>query len=309
MRRVVIVNPASASGRTAKRWRRIVAELERGGEAFDVLVTERSGHAIELVGSAIAAGARGFVILGGDGTLGEVVAGCIDPGGSAMLADDIELSMVHQGTGGDLARGLAIPKDEAGAIEAALTGTARRIDVGVATYVGVDGEATRGFVSTSNVGIGAEVVLRAEGWIKRLGPSASFAAATLASLARNRSRTVALSVDGAAPQQRDIVDIHICNNAWMGGGMHAAPSAVLDDGELDVVVIAAAGRAKLVRTFPKIYSGRHVEDPLVSVSRARTVAIGVPTGAAPQGVVLDGELVGETPAAYRVLPSAISVRC
>src|SRR5688500_9739264 len=110
--RAIIVNPASASGRTAARWRRIVAALESQGEAFEVLLTTGPGDAIQLARRAIGEGMRGLVVLGGDGTLGEVVAGCLKPDGTGPLSDGIELSIIHQGTGGDLARGLDIPKDE-----------------------------------------------------------------------------------------------------------------------------------------------------------------------------------------------------
>lgn len=178
--RAIIVNPASASGRTADRWRRIVAALEADGEGFEVLLTTGPGNAIELARRAVEEGMHGLVVLGGDGTLGEVVAGCLRPDGSGPLADGIELSIIHQGTGGDLAHGLGLPKDERGAIDVAMHGERRRIDVGVATFTGLDGvphnasstedgRLRRGFVSTANVGMASEVVARVTGPLKRLG--------------------------------------------------------------------------------------------------------------------------------------------
>lgn len=317
--RAIIVNPASASGRTADRWRRIVAALEARGEQFEVLLTEGPGDAISITRRMLGEGVRGLVVLGGDGTLGEVVAGCIRPDGSGVLDDAIELSVIHQGTGGDLARGLDIPKDEAGAIATALDGVARRIDVGVVRYAAdpevdapadaqPDGTRVRGFVSTANVGMAADVVQKVTGRLKRLGNNGAFAAATVGCLTRNRARPITLATIEGIEADLDIVDVDVCNNRFMGGGMLVAPEAQLDDGLLDVVIIAAAGRTKLIRTFPKIYSGRHVDDPLVRVERSRELTIGAPEGAAPQGVVLDGELVGRTPATFSVLAGAIAVR-
>lgn len=306
--RTIIVNPASGGGRTAKRWERIVARLGAGGEAFDVQLTSAPGDAIRIARRAVEAGSSGLVVLGGDGTVSEVVAGCINPDGSGPVRTGIELSIVHQGTGGDLARGLAIPKDEAGAIDVALRGASRQIDVGVAQFVSPDGNpAVRAFVSTANVGIAADVVQRATGALKRLGKEASFAIATVACLARNHARVVQLRTPDL-DERLAIVNVDVCNNAWMGGGMHVAPNAVIDDGQLDVVVISAAGRTRLIRTFPKIYSGRHVHDPLVRSIRTSELDVGVPDGAEPHGVVLDGELVGQTPATFRVLASALVVR-
>lgn len=317
--RAVIVNPASASGRTADRWRRIVAALEAGEEAVEVLLTTGPGDAIGLTRRVIEDGIRSIIVLGGDGTMGEVVAGCIRADGSGMMRDDIDLSVIHQGTGGDLARGLAIPKDEKTAIGVALTGTLRRIDVGVVAFQALDGvdahvtpqadgSLVRGFVANSNVGMGAEVVEKVEGPFKRFGNNASFALATVSCLSRNPPRRVQLTSREGIDATLDIVDITVCNNRYMGGGMLVAPDAQVDDGLLDVVIIAAAGRFKLLRTFPKIYSGSHVHDPLVRVEQTVELHVGVPDGAAHQGVVLDGDLVGRTPATWRIIPGALSVR-
>lgn len=317
--RAVIVNPASASGRTADRWRRIVGALEAGDEQLEVFLTAGPGDAIGLTRRALEDGMRSIVVLGGDGTLGEVVAGCIRPDGAGMVRDDVELAVIHQGTGGDLARGLAIPKDEHAAIEVALAGRSRRIDVGVVTFrprEGVDanvaprpdGSIIRGFVANSNVGMASEVVQQVTGRLKRLGNNGAFAVATVACLSRNRLRRVHLSTREGIDSALDIVDVSICNNRYMGGGMLVAPDAKLNDGLLDVVIVGAASRFRLVRTFPKIYSGRHVRDPLVRVERSAELHVGVPDGARPEGVVLDGELVGQTPASWRVIPAALSIR-
>lgn len=319
--RAAIVNPASSSGRTARRWRSIVGALERDGQRIDVLLTTCQGDAIGITRRLLADGVRELVVLGGDGTLGEVVAGCVRPDGSGMVRDDVVLAVVHQGTGGDLARGLGIPKDEDGAVAVALDGVDRRIDVGVATFerhpdvvaeadVIGDTRRSRGFVTTANVGMAADVVQQVTGRLKRLGSNGAFAAATIRCLAGNRPRPVRLHVghDDAAGSRVEIVDLDVCNNRYMGGGMLVAPDARMDDGLFDVVVIGAAGRAKLLRTFPRIYSGRHVHDPLVRVQRTDRLQVGVPSGAEPEGVVLDGELVGRTPAEFRVIAGGIRVR-
>jgi YegS/Rv2252/BmrU family lipid kinase len=317
--RAAIINPASASGRTATRWRSIVARLEAAGEPVEVQLTRGPGDAISIVRRLLEDGCSDLVVLGGDGTIGEVVAGCVRPDGSGVARSGIVLSVIHQGTGGDLARGMGIPKDEDGAIAVALGSKTRSIDLGFASFtqdpdvevVGdrqPDGRMARGFVTTSNVGLGAEVVQKVTGPLKRLGNNGSFAVATVGSLARNRPRPVRITTDEGLDVTLDVVDVDVCNNAWMGGGMHVAPDSELDDGLFDVVMIGAAGRLRLIRTFPKIYSGAHVRDPLVRVERTAGLEVSVPEGAHEQGVVLDGELVGRTPVRYAVLPRAIAVR-
>lgn len=316
--RAVIVNPASASGRTESRWRRIVASLERDGERVEVLLTTGPGDGIDIARRVVGEGIRDLVVLGGDGTVGEVVAGCVRPDGTGMLAQDIELSVIHQGTGGDYARGLGLPKDEEGAIEVARSGRVRRVDVGVASFARVagldvaadehDGALVRGFASCANVGLASEVVAKAVGRLKRLGNSGAFAVATVGCIVRNRPRPLTLRTVEGLDAQLDVVDVDICNNRFMGGGMLVAPDSEFDDGRFDVVVIGAAGRLKLLRTFPKIYKGTHVRDPLVRVERTRSIEIGSPGDGPREGVVLDGEYVGSTPATFRVLERAIGVR-
>lgn len=304
---LVVVNPASSSGRTAARWPGIEQQLRSLGVPVAAELTEGVGDAIRIARDFVRAGGRDIVVLGGDGTIGEVVAGCVDESGHHMLADDITLAVVHQGTGGDFAHGLGIPKENlAAALEIAANGVQRVVDVAVATFVGPEGQLqVRGFASCANVGMGAEVVRKVTGRLKRVGDTAAFAIATVGCLLRNRPRHVTLTLDGVA-HELDIVDIVMANNRFMGGGMLVAPDAQLDDGLLDVVVISAAGRLKLIRTFPKIYKGTHVDEPIVRVTRTREVR--VDAAGAGQGVVLDGEPVGHTPARFHVLPGALRVR-
>lgn len=248
------------------------------------------------------------MVLGGDGTIGEVVAGCMRADGSGMSDPAIRIAVIHQGTGGDVARGLGVPTDEAGAIDVAINGEPRSIDVGVASFIDAEGHtATRGFVSCANVGMSADVVARVTGRLKRLGRRGSFAVATTAGLMRNRARWAHLATDRGADFDRAIVDVAICNNRYMGGGMLVAPDASMDDGRFDVVVISAASRSHLLRVFPRIYSGGHVADSAVEVLGAGWVSIGSVAGRAAEQVVLDGELVGRTPARFSVLPRAIEV--
>jgi YegS/Rv2252/BmrU family lipid kinase len=306
-RRLVVVNPQSASGATARRWRAICNLLEQPGVDVVCALTERIGHATELVREFIDEGGRDIVVLGGDGSVNEVVDGCLDDSRARVRASGIELSVIHQGTGGDFARGLSIPRDVNEAVAVVHGSSTRAIDIGVAEFTDAAGVlARRGWASCCNVGLGAEVVAKVVGRLKRLGDTAGFAVATVGELARNRPRPVTLSF-GDEAVAANIVDVMIANNRFVGGGMMVAPDAQFDDGLFDVVVVRAAGRLKLLRTFPKIYKGTHVHDPLVTVRRTPSVAIGTAPGQA-QGVVLDGELVGTTPARFDIIPAALHVR-
>lgn len=286
--------------------------LESGSGGIPVVtnLTERPGHAIELARKMVADGVRDIVVLGGDGTVGEVVAGLVRPDGSGMIDGGIRLAIVHQGTGGDLVRGLGIPVDERDAVQVALEGTTRTIDVGVAHYSvpGSDQRVVRAFASCANVGMAYEVVERVAGRLKRLGRSSAFTVATLACLARNHRRWADVATAEGFDERVALTDLVISNNRYMGGGMLVAPDAAFDDGLFDLVVIGAARRSHLLRVFPRIYSGRHVHDRAVRIMRTRRVDISPVPGHPPEGVVLDGEPLGRTPASFEVLPNALQVR-
>lgn len=303
--RLVVVNPASSSGRTAVRWQSIEADLRAQGVLTDVRLTEHPGHAIDIVRSFVRGGGRDVIVLGGDGSVNEAVAGCVDEEGS-LLAQDITLAVIHQGTGGDFARGIGIPRDTDTAIDIAAHGDLRPCDLGVARYVDDQGaDRVRAFVSCANVGMGADVVARVTGNLKRLGDSAAFGIAAVWSLLTNGPRPVRITV-GDDHVELDIVDILVANNRYVGGGMFVAPDAQIDDGLLDAVIISRVSRARLLMTFPKIYRGTHINDPLVRVRRSAQLSID--SLSTPQGVVLDGELVGHTPVQFSVLPGALKVR-
>lgn len=301
----LIVNPASASGKTAQRWRAVMGDLQSHGVRLVAHVTEGARHATAIARGFVEAGGREIIVLGGDGTLQEVVDGCVRDG--RPLRRDITLSVIHQGTGGDFARGLGIPRDTDAAAAVAARGSTRPVDVIGAVFSDSAGEERHAaLIGGASIGTGPEVVRRATGSLKRLGGSGAFAIATVISLLRNQSRTIRLRVDSQHEwQQLQVADVMIANNRYMGGGMIVAPRAEVDDGELDVMIFATTSRLRLIAKVPKLFRGTVLDDPLVRCQRARQVWVESPT---PQEVVFDGELAGATPVRFEVIPQALSVR-
>jgi diacylglycerol kinase (ATP) len=96
----------------------------------------------------------------------------------------------------------------------------------------------------------------------------------------------------------------VANGPSYGGGMRVAPQASLADGLLDVVVIAGIGKLEFLRTFPKVFGGRHVEHPAVTVHRAARVELDADRLL---HVYADGEAAGTLPATFEVRPAAVAV--
>jgi YegS/Rv2252/BmrU family lipid kinase len=291
-----LVNPASANGSTGKRWPELYRRAQELGLSGDVVLSERPGQLTELAREA-AGSHRLLVVVGGDGTLNEVVNG--------VAGLDAELAVLPAGTGQDFGRTHGIPTGFDDAVRVALEGTARALDLGRATYRAGSGEdAERFFANVGSAGMSGSVARRANSMSKRLGGRATFFYALLREFLAWRNTEVTVTLDDAERRGR-MHDVIVANGRWHGGGMKLAPDASPDDGLFDVVLIGDVTKLDFATTAPKLYSGRHVSHPRVEVLRSSTVAV---DAAAPLPIEVEGEPVGTTPARFEVVPGALRVR-
>jgi diacylglycerol kinase (ATP) len=287
---VFLVNPASANGATGKRWPKLERRAAELGLIGETILSERPGHLAQV---AREAGEDALlVVVGGDGTLNEVVNGV-----AGMAA---ELAVLPAGTGQDFGRthGISTRFDEA--VRIALDGSIRTIDLGRVT----SSAGTRYFANVGSVGMSGAVARRANSMSKALGGRATFFyALTREFMAwRNTELTVTFDEEERRARMHDVI---VANGRWHGGGMKLAPDASWNDGLFDVVLIGDVTKLDFVTTAPKLYSGGHVRHPKVEVLRSRTVSV---DAAVPLPVEVEGESVGTTPARFEVVPSALRLR-
>jgi diacylglycerol kinase (ATP) len=299
LRTKVIVNPVAGARSTRRKWPIISRLLERIGLTFDFSYTEGVGHAIELARVAASDGYRYLVAVGGDGTVNEVANGILHSPNASATA----LGVVSTGTGSDFARSAGLARDYTAAC-ANLTSSKRlAIDVGVVAYQRDGKRQERFFVNSAGVGFDAAVVKETERLPKFFGGTIPYVTGMLRTLVSYRNKDIVLKIGEEEERQR-VLTVCVANGNYMGGGMHVAPEAALDDRLLDVVVIGDFGKLELLKEFPKVYKGTHVNLSKVSVKKASEVAI---ESAEPMLVYADGELLGECPAAFRVVPAALSI--
>jgi diacylglycerol kinase (ATP) len=298
---VFLVNPASANGSTGRRWSELARRAADAGLQGDALLSERPGHLADLAREAVDGGATWIVVVGGDGTVHEVVDGLM----RAQLGTRAELSVLPLGTGRDFARSLRIPARLDAAIEVARDGRARTIDVGRAIYTDADGgEAEAYFANFAGAGISGAIAQRANRTTKVAGGRLSFIFATVAVYSRWKPAEMTIEIDGEERRAR-LLEALAMNGDYTAGGMWAAPEAAPDDGRFDVVLIGDFSKAEFATTFPKIYRGRHVSHAKVEIIRARVLRVDAPS---PLPIVLDGEQPGTTPVRFEVVPGALRVR-
>ena len=220
-------------------------------------------------------------------------------------ATEVELAVLPRGTGKDFVRSLRIPRDVGAAIEVARDGRARTVDVGHARYVGWDGsEAEAYFANFAGAGISGAIARRANSSSKALGGRASFFWATTAVFLGWKSAMTTADVDGDR-RTGPMFEVLAMNGDYAAGGMWVTPDAEPDDGRLDVLLIGDVTKADFLRTFPKIYRGKHLSHPKIDLLHGSVVSVDADIRLP---IVLDGEQPGTTPARFELVPRALQVR-
>jgi len=218
---------------------------------------------------------------------------------------EVELAVIPRGTGWDFVRTFGIPRDLDGAIDVALDGAVREIDLGKATYrTWAGAEAHSTFANVASAGISGAIARRANESSKALGGKVSYYWSTLAVFFGWQTGEMRVTVDGESRSGR-MIDAMVCNGRYLGGGMMMCPDAEPDDGLLDVLLIGDVTKRDLAFVLPKTYKGKHLPHPRLEVLRGKVVSV---ESAEPLPIELDGEQPGTTPARFEILPRALRVR-
>jgi diacylglycerol kinase (ATP) len=296
----VIVNPVAGAGKsTSREWPRIERLLKQGGLSFDFQYTEGSGHATELARLAASDGYRFLVAVGGDGTINEVANGLLD----STNARTTVLGVVSTGTGNDFIRSLGIPRDYAGACRHVAGESRLLIDVGRVDFM-KDGKPTsRYFVNSAGVGFDAEVTEASHRMPRFVSNTVPFVLSLLKTLPAYRNKDIRLNIDGRREERR-VLSLVVSNGVYFGGGMRIAPEAQLGDRRLDVLTIGDVGKAELLQVFPKVYKGTHITHPKVRMEKAERIMVECDKRILLQA---DGELLGEGPVTFQIVPAALTV--
>jgi YegS/Rv2252/BmrU family lipid kinase len=285
----LIVNPSAGGGKAG----RVAPEVERALYEHGLEVrradTRDLSHARELAEEGAHAGET-VVVLSGDGMIGVVADVLRDVPGAV-------LGVLPGGRGNDLARVLGIPQDPIAACAVIADGVPRAMDLGEVAGHAFVGIASAGFDSDAN-----RIANEAPAWLGNL----VYAYGALRALCSWRPAHFEIELE--PPGERigfTAYTVGACNSKTYGGGMRAAPDALLDDGLLDVVVLESLSKLKfLTKVLPKVFKGTHVHLPSVHVFRAAEVEISADR---PFTMYADGDPIGELPVRVRAVHGAVSV--
>jgi diacylglycerol kinase (ATP) len=315
------VNPTAGQGRGRLAGIVVAARLRAAGVEVEELAGKDAEDLRGQVRTALRRPLDALVVVGGDGM--------VHLGVGLVAETVVPLGIVAVGTGNDVARALGLPIRDALA-GADLIVDALRAGAGPADSGGPGGPGAgrrsidairctpgllpahvrarvdergpeRWFAGVLGAGFDAVVNERANGWSWPRG-RAKYVLAMLRELPVFRPRRYAIDLDGQRWDTAAML-VAVANGPSYGGGMRVAPDARLDDGLLDVMVVAPLSRFRFLSIFPRVYAGTHVEDPRVSIRQGRTVTVDAP------GIVAyaDGERIGPLPLTCELIPAAVIV--
>jgi YegS/Rv2252/BmrU family lipid kinase len=282
----LLCNPSAGGGRAARILPRAERALRDLGVGVRTEVTRDLDHARKLARGA-AQGGEVTVTLSGDGMIGAI-------GGVLREFPGAVLGILPGGRGNDTARSLRIPLDVEGACAVVAHGREREVDIGE-----LDG---RSFIGIASLGFDSDANRFASAAPARLGRLV-YVYGALRALATWQPARFDLLLDGE-PLSSVGYSVAACNTGCYGGGMYLAPDAVVDDGMLDVVLIASHSRRSFLMTLPKAFKGAHVKHPAVRILRGCELRVDADR---PFTVYADGDPIGRTPATIRIVPRALRV--
>jgi YegS/Rv2252/BmrU family lipid kinase len=292
----LIVNPAAGGGKAGRLAPAVEQELSRLGLAVRRVRTTNIEHARELGLDAARAGET-VVALSGDGMLG-VLADALREVPGAVLG------VLPGGRGNDFARVLGIPEDAIAACATIAQGRVRPVDLGLVSATRPR-EQAQAFVGIASVGFDSDanrIANEAPAWLGGM----VYAYGALRALLSWRAATFEIELDPPGTRRSFTgYTVGAANSRTYGGGMRAAPDALLDDGLLEVVVLERIPKLRfLTRILPRVFSGAHVREPSVHVFRAAEVAISADR---PFTMYADGDPIGDLPLRVRALRGAVSM--
>jgi diacylglycerol kinase (ATP) len=278
-----IVNPISGGGGAASRWAPLAARNVASGADVQMQVTRSRAHAVECARDAAAAG-RVAVAVGGDGLVRDVAEG--------VVTGDGAMALVPAGRGNDLARALNYPTDEESLARLLLEGAECRIDVIDVGGTIVVGNVYCGIDSVSNAMINRS---------RRLPPKLVYRLAPVRAILTWTAPLFTVTLDGRIRSMRAHMVV-VANSGAYGHGLRIVPSARVDDGQLDVLIVGDGPKRAVASFMREAQRGAHVTRAEVSVHAAREVTLDADRALPVCG---DGEELCTLPTSMHIRPGTL----
>ncbi|MGO9153555.1 diacylglycerol kinase [Mycobacterium sp.] len=290
-----LTNPVSGHGAAVAAAQTAIARLHHRGVEVVEIIGDSAEDARYLVSAALDKGTDAVMVTGGDGVISNAL--------QVLAGTDVPLGIIPAGTGNDHAREFAIPtKDPETAADIIIDGWTETIDLGRIQYGEGRKKSEKWFGTVAAAGFDSLVTDRANRMRWPHG-RLRYYLAMLAELSQLRLLPFRLVLDGTEEIDADITLAAFGNTRSYGGGLLICPNADRSDGLLDITMAHSDSRTKLVRLFPTVMKGTHVELDEVSTARATSIHVECPG----INVYADGDFACLLPAEIYAVPRALQI--
>ena len=301
---LVVVNPNAGAKKGEKDWPKIAELLKENGIEYVAVLTTHRGHAIDITRQYIEQGFIKIIVVGGDGTLNEVINGIFLQ--DKYRSTDITVGMIMVGTGNDWGRTFGIPLKYKEAIKLIKEGKTFIQDVGKVSYQ-ADKTHIRYFLNMAGLGYDGLVAHKTNKMKEKgRGGTLAYLYNLLLGLFEYRQPTLEIDIDGKNVFSGKVFSMSVGICKYNGGGMMQCPHAIPDDGILDITLIKFIHKYKVLVHINKLYSGHFEQLPFIQLFKGKNVEIRRKQGMSMK-LETDGESLGHAPYSFEIIPAGLKV--
>ena len=293
---LAIINPAAGGGRCDKQAAQVLQNLRDQGVPIESTRTKGEGHASELSREAYNQGFRRFIAVGGDGTSYEIVNGLFP---REKETDPIYLGFLPLGTGNSFLRDFSSKGLEA-SVKALVNNRSRSCDVIRFTHK----NGLLHYINLCSLGFTAEAGALTNQKFKKWREAGYLLAILLSWLNLNYPTFPFRLNQNQTIEYQPCIYLTFSNSRFTGGKLMIAPQANISDGLIEITGAGTISRWNFLKTFPKIFTGKHMDHPLVWRTSASHVEFKMSESIS---VMIDGEILFCLPKTLDVLPNALQV--
>lgn len=298
-----VVNPTAGNQAVSKKWPKVESRLKTTLNDYFVEFTQAKGDAAKITRAAIKDAFENIIVVGGDGTLNEVVNGFFEDG--RLINPDTNLGIIPMGTGSDWVRSFDTTFDVEQLVDHIRRRKTSKCDVGRLHCAAESGNLrTHFFINVADAGFGGALAGRVNKSNKAFGSFLSYFLGLLQTLATFKRQIIRIRVDDRYSEESKAFAVVVANGQFFGGGMWVAPKAKMADGLFEVVIIGDMSRTEVLLNMAKLYKGTLAEHPKVTCLRGKRVVL---ESDADVYLEADGELPGKLPVTFEVLPQALNI--
>lgn len=298
---LTIVNPVSGANKNQKVSRKIISHLINQGFDLEIKLTYDRGSAIEISKAGVEAGFKNIIVIGGDGTLNEVVNGVMLQ--TATPSNTINIGMFSLGTGNDFIRTLNIPKDYEAATDVLMQGKVKTIDVGKVNYFLNNEPQSRYFINVLGMAFDGAVTDSANSTKGAIG-KLTYLKSVVATLFKYVPTKVKVVVDDKEIANEIIFCINIGNCKYSGGGMRMVPDAIPDDGLFDITLLKPLPTFTALSNLYRLFNGTIDQLKQAITLRGKKIMVYSEPAICAEA---EGEFLGWSSFEVSILPKTINI--